>query len=1599
VIKTVKDMPAEKILLCLVISIIIISSFAFSINNTHNNIENIKNGEESISSISVKENESSVKGEMDEINNDQHAASEGHDVDIRSNFSRRQISYQEGFEYDPISPEKQISQESTFDINGLRKIESIRIDSNREFDELADTKGWEGDGSEEQPFVLEYLEVDGEDTGYSIYIGNVTKHFIIRYSSIHSARGNSLNYHRDSGIYLFNASNGLVKNNVLTDNRYGIYLHDSSDNTIKENVIYRNVGPGIFLLGSESNDISKNQIKENEIEGYEDLEYEEETVLVKFDTPAVLETTDGDARKDHIYNRIAKIRDHIDISSKRIFSNMDSAELKLEGDIDVKTAIRILSSLPGVEHAEPNYLVELFEEQGSNNIPNDPGFHSLWGMQNIDTPGAWDVTTGDEDIIVAVLDTGIDYNHEDLADNMWENEAGHHGYNFVNDSYFPLDDHGHGTHVAGTIGAVGNNEKGLVGVNWNISMMSLKFIDSSGSGTIADAVASLDYVLTRKMMGDNIIATCNSWGGTGRSQILAEAISRQRDAGILFVTAAGNSNRNIEGHPTYPASFKHTNIITVGATDLDDNKTNFSNYGENSVHVSAPGKDINSTDIGDRYTYRSGTSMSAPHVSGLAALIASTDASYDHNQIKNIILSSTDRLDSLNDTSLTEGRINASKAMEPTIETEEPYFWIHRPGNSSRHDILSETGLMVSITDGIDPISGINVSVEFDTGEDKIYLQDDGIGWDQVEGDGYYSGGWIPEVHGEIKLTFTARSGDREMIEKVQVDVGRDAGIESRGSRENDFRENNISGYNVGMSLLDSDHNKIRNNNFSYNENGISLERSNHTVISRNEFFDISNGISLMNSRLTGVIWNEFTSNTLSLLINGGDNNLVTENDFIDAYIGLLLSESDNNMIEKNDFTECSYAIDIYGSLDNKIMRNTGDNNSYFLSLFSSLDSRIHENIIRGGNYGILHYYSMSSVLGENSMEHTGLMFYSDILNHWKSHDIDMSNTVNDRPIYFWKNNEDLTIPEDAGQVILVDCENVVVEDLTLHNTSIGIMMAFSEYNVIANNTLTDNRISIYLYRSHNNVITSNFVEKDEIDNIRIFRSNHNKIEENDLKEGNYAISLLSSMNNHLDGNYIEGSSLFLDGSELKHWNTHAISTDNKVNGKPVVYWNNKTGGVLEYEAGQIILSNSTGVEITDQHLSGITDGIIFGFSDYNSIKGSIFTNNSWGIYMFNSDHNLVEGNILINNTNGITLISSERNFISSNTFMNNTYGVLLVRSDQNEIYRNDFSKGRRGVSLLFQSQYNDIYHNNFFESELGPGRDTSKENRWYREYPGGGNYWYDHDGEDRYSGVERDEEGPDGFADTPYEGDGFKDEYPLIDPFEPLELWIETPEHDSYVNQEDVTMEWVSRGGIGTREHLIRKNDGEWKDIGQETVHVFKDLEEEVYTVQVKVIDNAEDHFISNTSFTVDTTSPVLKISEPKEDDLFHSRKVDIRWEAYDQSSGIKGYEIRINKGRWVDVGQELEYEASRLRNGKNQVEVRAWDRAGNSETQKVTFYVYVQEVRIFVPLGSITILTLFLGFRILMKSSKDRKQEDTLDIGYRKEIPREHTVYKIQR
>jgi len=255
----------------------------------------------------------------------------------------------------------------------------------------------------------------------------------------------------------------------------------------------------------------------------------------------------------------------------------------------------------GVAYVEPDFMI------APTAIPNDPSFGTLWGLNNIgqsgglanadiNAPEAWNTTTGSRGVVIAVIDTGLDYNHPDLAANAWSNPgevAGDgidndrngkiddvHGYDFVNNDADPMDDNGHGTHTAGTIGAVGNNGVGVVGVNWQVSIMGLKFLAGDGSGSTSGAVAAINYATQmRRDFGINIVATNNSWGGGGASNALRDAITAGGQAGILFVAAAGNEAANNETTPSYPANYTSDAIISVAATDRSNNLASFQTTG------------------------------------------------------------------------------------------------------------------------------------------------------------------------------------------------------------------------------------------------------------------------------------------------------------------------------------------------------------------------------------------------------------------------------------------------------------------------------------------------------------------------------------------------------------------------------------------------------------------------------------------------------------------------------------------------------------------------------------------------------------------------------------------------------------------------------------------------------------------------------------------------------------------------------------------------------------------------------------------------------------------------------------------------------------
>ncbi|MFL5311900.1 MAG: InlB B-repeat-containing protein [Myxococcales bacterium] len=445
--------------------------------------------------------------------------------------------------------------------------------------------------------------------------------------------------------------------------------------------------------------------------------------------------------------------------------------LKLAPGVQAHQAMATYLKHPDVAYVEPNYVVSI------NTIPTDPRFPEQWGLQNtgqtgfavdadIDAPEAWDITTGRSDVVVAVIDTGVDYNHEDLAANIFQNTAdcnnngidddgnGHiddcHGIDTSNDDSDPLDDNGHGTHVAGIIGAVGNNGIGVAGVAWNVKILPCKFLDAAGSGTTADAIACLDYVAAMKDRGLNIIASNNSWGGIFFSQALLDAIDAQRLREILFVTAAGNDGVDNDVASSYPCNYDLPNVLCVAAFTAADVMPFFSSFGRHTVHTAAPGFDVLSTLPGNAYGLESGTSMASPHVAGTAVLLKAQDPARDWRAIKNLIIAGGDVVPAMSST-ISQRRLNANGSLHcvdtPILSRLQPRVDSVNPVRVGSAVALRMLHINCAVPNGAP-------TVTVSPGGETIVLHDDGSGNDQSANDGVYSGAWAPAAAGTYALTF-----------------------------------------------------------------------------------------------------------------------------------------------------------------------------------------------------------------------------------------------------------------------------------------------------------------------------------------------------------------------------------------------------------------------------------------------------------------------------------------------------------------------------------------------------------------------------------------------------------------------------------------------------------------------------------------------------------------------------------------------------------------------------------------------------------------------------------------------------------------------------
>ena len=492
----------------------------------------------------------------------------------------------------------------------------------------------------------------------------------------------------------------------------------------------------------------------------------------------------------------------------------------------LKSIIAELEASGMVLYAEPDYI----QTVDFTSPPNDPRYGELWGLNNtgqrsgrfdadIDAPEAWDLNQGSADIVVGVIDTGVDYTHPDLRDNMWVNTAeldgrsdvdddgnGYvddiYGWDAANNDGDPMDDDDHGTHVSGTIGAVGNNGIGVVGVSPNVSIMALKFLGANGSGSTSDAIECLNYALEMKRdYGVNLKLTSNSWGGGGYSQALKDAIEATGAQGMLFIAAAGNDGTNNDESPHYPSNYNSDNIISVASTTRNDVKSSFSNYGLISVDLAAPGSSILSTVHGGGYASFSGTSMATPHVAGAAALVFADHPEFNHLQVKEDLMGTVDHLDDLTDRTVTGGRLNLQGALgcdesNPRLSTSlEDQFTVEQ----GREQVLSAS--LSACTRSRSATMTVSVG-----GGTPLTLLDDGAGVDATADDGVYSGAWTPTTLGAITLEFSATDAGTTYTSSVPGSVVPFVGYHDQ---EVTYDWVDISSSGTALNLRDDDHRNV----------------------------------------------------------------------------------------------------------------------------------------------------------------------------------------------------------------------------------------------------------------------------------------------------------------------------------------------------------------------------------------------------------------------------------------------------------------------------------------------------------------------------------------------------------------------------------------------------------------------------------------------------------------------------------------------------------------------------------------------------------------------------------------------------------------------
>ncbi len=684
-------------------------------------------------------------------------------------------------------------------------------------------------------------------------------------------------------------------------------------------------------------------------------------------------------------------------------------------------------------------------------------------------------------------------------------------------------------------------------------------------------------------------------------------------------------------------------------------------------------------------------------------------------------------------------------------------------------------------------------------------------------------------------------------------------GIDIRSSEHNSFFGNDVIDCEYGFFVLDTAHNTFTNNTVISNRDyGIYLQNTDYSIISGNNISENDNGIALWSGSRENIIdgnlvvdnyrgihfdgsrYNHVTHNTLSENIGGvslslSDNNNFSYNEIHPfAWDGFELTYSDNNTLFANNVSEGDDGITLGASHNNSIIYNHISNVSDGVRISGSAGNRLlNNNISYNEEEGILLRWSDGNILSGNEMTQNGIYIESESLQGWNTQAIDISNTVNGKPVYYWKNVTGGTIPSGAGEVILANCTGVAIQNQDLSNGTVGVQIGFSSSNRVSGSIISNNlRGGIHLYISDDNTLDGNTILSNRGREIELvysdgnsltnnvvigyddlwpltttaiynWRSNNSYVAHNEISNNDVGAYFLMSRSATVTGNILTSDAIILSGSELNYWNTHSIDTSNTVNGKPVIYWKNRTSGNVPLGAGEVILANCTNVIVEDQNVSNGEVGLAIGFSSWNTIKENTFSNNWLGVY----------------------IEFSESNTIFHNNFMFNTYQAISYGS-----------------------------------------------NNWDNGYPDGGNYWSNYNGSDDNSGPNQNLPGSDGIGDTHFAIPELfnADRYPLMSPYvpatagpfnEPPECTITSPSQGSVVSgtftvngtasDSDGDIQWVEVR-VDNGNWIIATGTDNWTYQWNTTL-----LENGNHTINARSYDGEDYSAEVNVTISVDNPSP----------------------------------------------------------------------------------------------------------------------------------------------